>query len=307
MTKPVKHHDTIVRLCSLVELKDTLLREVGNVLPESSIEVTSPDVYDVTWKGLTLVLYASWPAWLAEGLRRSQTSETLLKDWCAHAKRAVALYQQGPDKVFLLAVDRLASAPEEVARSLAQWTSQKIGVGVITSVDAVTPLDELLALTLIQNNRPVIALNAALDKAGYGWSVSGLVPKALAAQACQTAGDMTLTQAHHVETIGRLEQNIQKLRNSLWEEADRATQSEVRAAQAMSRAIQAETERSKLQGQLKAVPVAQEVIVQRDAQYEEELQAELSIRDAQIQEIYASNSWRITAPLRTVTLWLRRR
>lgn len=281
-------------------------------------------------EGRALLIYDSPDRQIAAALRAGLPVEQAIADWQAGAQAILAQWRRGRRRLFLIDADAFAAAPEALAERLAHWLD--CAVGPVPEPDPApdpalepAPADDIHGLLAAQAALALPELRQLADeleagglsprRAGIG-SLAQLAAVSAAWQARDAADDdgdddradaaqeQALQQAQSLydEEIELLQLQLRTAQQAL-EREYRDRLAERQAAAEQTRALRAELEQAQLHLSTVRAEQARQVAALLDGHRDlmvarGALQAELNHSRHEIDALFASTSWRVTAPLR---------
>ncbi|MFD3191532.1 OmpH family outer membrane protein [Sedimentitalea sp. HM32M-2] len=316
----------------MMQLNLVDLSGLGDGLCRAWLDAVLPDVTD--WQtcaapealppeGRALLIYAAPDRQIAAALRAGVPIEQATADWQSQAQAILAQWRRGRRRLFLIDADAFAAAPEALAERLAQWLDCAAG--------PVPAPDPALEPALPEDIHGLLAAQAALAlpelrqladeleaggvsprRAGTG-SLAQLAAVSAAWQdrdaradddQANAAQDQALQQAQSLfdEEIELLQLQLRTAQQALEREyRDRLAERQTAADEI--RALRAELEQAHLHLSTVRAEQARQVAALLDGHRDlmvarGALQAELNHSRHEIDALFASTSWRVTAPLR---------
>lgn len=267
--------------------------------------------------GRAVLIYDAPDAYFVRAMRAGVPFAEMIAGWQDQAKRSLAIWRKARRQVFLIDADAFAAASGALADRLTGWLG--CAVAAVPAPDpaagAVDPYD-VLAAHAARSLAPVRQLADELEAGGLSPRLAGSASQdqlgaaydALQAQTRETEAaeqadtlraELASVQALFHEEVALLQQQLMTAQQALEQEyRDRIAQRDTAAADLWKLRTEAEQE------QLRLTTALQEQACQLAALLDRrrELLGELNRSRDEIDALFTSTSWRVTAPLRRARL-----
>ncbi len=293
---------------NLSRLKDGLCRDWLGAVLGNAVRLWQADALAaLPGAGRAVLIYDAPEVQIAPALRDGAPPAQAMSGWQTQAQAILARWRMGRREIFLVDADAFAAAPEALAERLAQWLERPAGAvpAAVGGEDAAGARDihDILAAHAAMTLAP---LRDLADEMAAG----GLSPRSVragdAAQLAAVWETLNVAGQGGAEQTDLLQLQLKTAQQALEQEyRDRIADRDAAAAELAALRAAAELDRVRLETALaeQARQIAALLDGHRALMVERrDLQAGLNHSRQEIDALFASTSWKVTAPLRRARL-----
>ncbi|MBK0329308.1 hypothetical protein I5535_18695 [Rhodobacteraceae bacterium F11138] len=290
---------------NLSRLPDAVCRDwLGAVLGDG-VRIGSVDSLEaLPDTGCAILIYDAPEVRIAPALRDGMSLTEASAGWRDQARAILARWRQGRRRLFLADADALVAAPEALAERLAAWLERPAGAtpAAIGDGSGVSPARDIHDILAAHAAMTLASLRDLADE----MEAAGLSPRLARSDDPEQLAAIWKTVELEREQTDLLQLQLKTAQQALEQEyRDRITDRDVAAAELERLRKAAELERLRLETALteQARQIAALLDGHRALMVERgELQAGLTLSRHEIDALFASTSWKVTAPLRRARL-----